>query len=75
MESEQTTKIDYMVILQNAIIEGKKQMILPEYQKDTSDNEILGILVSKFSEWDFGNISEITKHACEDSNGSLEDLS
>lgn len=61
-------KIDYMSILQLAIQEAKKDIYLPEYQKQTSDLECLGVMVSKLSKWDSGNLQQVFDSACEDSN-------
>ena len=68
--SQQTEpqKIDYMHLLALTIQEAKKQMYLPEYQDRTSDLEVLGGLVSKFSKWDLENIKEVVRESLEDSN-------
>ena len=52
MELEQTQETDYMVILQNAIVECKKQIIRKEYQDQTSDAlNIAKLRISKARGW------------------------
>lgn len=67
-------KEEYMKKLEEAIKEGKSKIILPEYQDQISDAEILGVLVSKFSKWDINKIVEILEYTLEDSNFKLKDL-
>lgn len=64
----------YLIKLREVIAEAKKEMILPKYQSEVGDAEILGALVSKFSKWDFSAILEVIESALEDSNFKLSDL-
>ena len=70
MSKIETIEVDYMELFKTAISEAKKQIIGEEYQKETSDAEVLGILVSKFSKWGFEDIEEVARAAFEDSNFS-----
>ena len=70
----QVEKVDFMGLLRQAISEGKKQMVVEEYQDQISDAEILGTLVSKFSKWDISEIVKVLEYALEDSNFKLSDL-
>lgn len=44
----------------------------PDYRKDVSDYEVLGMIVSKFCRWDFENIQEVAAIALEDANFHAE---
>jgi len=46
----------------------REKAIQPEYRHEWSDNDILGLIVSKFGRWDFENIQEICGAAMEDAN-------
>jgi len=42
--------------------------IMPEYRSEWSDNDILGLIVSKYSRWDFNNIQGVCASAMDDAN-------
>lgn len=50
------------------IDEAKKVIFEEDYQDKVSDEEVLGILVSKFCKWDGIKIGEVCTTAFEDSN-------
>lgn len=50
------------------IDEAKKVIFEKDYQDKVSDEEVLGILVSKFCKWDGIKICEVCTNAFKDSN-------
>ncbi len=48
--------------------ELRNSVYLPEYRKNISDHELIGILISKFFEWSGADILSVTEYALEDSN-------
>jgi hypothetical protein len=54
--------------LPELIKQVKEMVILPEYHKETSDEEILGIIVSKFCKWEGERIKKVAEEAFTDSN-------
>ena len=66
MTDKEQEKIN--ALLQEVATLQKQKSFLPEYQSRTSDNEALGLAISKYSKWDYGNIAEISTAAFEDSN-------
>lgn len=65
---------DYMDKLSDLIREAKGEIYNPDYIQETSDAETLGVLVSKFAEWDLIKIKEVVDSALEDSNFNGKDL-
>ena len=53
----------------DALIKEVKPMIFTD-PKNATDDEVLGIIVSKYVEWDANRIEEVAKFAFEDSNFS-----
>ena len=68
-QSKYMAKLDELIKLARSEISSK-----PEYEKMFSDSEILGIMVSKKSEWELSAIMDVLKHALEDSNLDIDDL-
>ncbi len=73
--SLENSNYDYMTIFKTIVQEAKKQIFSPEYQDTVTDQEVIGVIISKFGQWDGGSIFEIAKSAFEDSNfHSFNDL-
>lgn len=66
MTDEKQNKISEL--LDEVIRLQTKKSFLPEYQKNASKNEALGIAISKYCKWDYNPIAEIATAAFEDSN-------
>lgn len=54
--------------LKELIEEVKKESFMPEYQAKVSDQEVLGIVLSKYFEWDGLKILEVASSGLEDAN-------
>ena len=54
--------------LNELIQEAKKEIFSPEYVDNATDAETLGIMISKYGEWDGNFIFEVATSAFEDSN-------
>ena len=48
----------------------RKVVYLPEYQQQTSEEEILGVIVAKYCEWTSDRILKVFSSALEDANYS-----
>ncbi len=64
MKTEEKIK----AILAPLIAEARKEIFSLDYQNQISDAQCLGIIVSKFLEWDADEIIQMAKSAFEDSN-------
>jgi hypothetical protein len=58
--------------LKTLIEEMKKAAFMPEYQATATDSQALGILISKFFEWDGVEIMKAFSSALEDANFHTE---
>ena len=54
--------------LQEIINDAKKEYFVEEHQAKASDEETLGILISKFCQWNGNKIFRVSYNAFEDSN-------
>ena len=54
--------------LQEIINDAKKEYFVEEHQTKASDEETLGILISKFCQWNGNKIFRVSYNAFEDSN-------
>lgn len=67
--AERQAQHDQMVGgLQNVIDQWKSHLVLPEYVDKVSDAEVLGMLVSKWTDWTPDTVLEVASAAAEDSN-------
>lgn len=63
-----TTETLVQMSLIPLIEEVKRRVFTPEYQDKVTTEEVLGIIISKYSEWDGQKIFDIMQNAFEDSN-------
>ena len=64
MTSEEIIKAELTPLIKKI----RNIVFMPEYRKGATDEDVLGIIVSKFCEWDINAICEVSKSAFEDSN-------
>jgi len=65
---EDSTEYKVHKVLQPLIDELKKKIFTPEYREKATDEETLGIIVSKYCEWDVNKIKEVIDACKEDAN-------
>lgn len=63
-----TTETLVQIGLIPLIEEVKRRVFEKDYQDKVTNEEVLGIIISKFSEWDGQKIKDIMYNAFEDSN-------
>lgn len=63
-----TTEQMVFETLRPLISKLKKKIYTPEGQLTATDEDCLGMIVSKFCKWDIGKVIEVCKSAMEDSN-------
>tara|TARA_S200002703_G_C3780420_1_gene240456 strand:+ start:679 stop:963 length:285 start_codon:yes stop_codon:yes gene_type:complete len=65
---EEIKKMEEANNLNNKIIDGLLECNKLDHHKNLNKNQILGILISKYLEWEGDSIMEVASSAFEDSN-------
>lgn len=68
MSKEATNDEVLKVALKKVIEKAREYVYLPEYRASIPDSEILGVVVSKYFDWEGRKIAEVTYSGLEDAN-------
>lgn len=63
-----TTEEKIKEVLKPLIEEVRNEVFLPEYRAEQTEEEIVGIIVSKYFEWSGDSIEAVAMSAFEDAN-------